>query len=438
MELLALTVGVLPGVALLLLQQKSVTGEWLQSIQYVYYALSDFPADCFHYGFGSNVGCRFEHGEFIAQYMPEGYSLRAAIATTGRRIAAHLCDAANLEVFTCLLPFIAWWGKSRRPHVVLQAGLLFQCLVYLPFYFDGNYPGGGARFFADVLPFEHLLLASFLTAYRVELLSLGMSLIGFSVHSVHAHEQLRDRDGGRPMFESALLAQAEPSTQQRLLYVDTDHGFNLAFDAVAGWDVVRNRGDASDYRLWQTLGRPPSYRYEVSLDGQTPPALVAYAPAPSDVFQGASFWPALGLRNATLSPVASACFTGASSLLIRPFEGAVAQLEIELWAPEAGEYQMTLLSRRVAGPSAENGGAESDGTIRIAGEQMMATQDVGEGCTRTTARVVVPQAGRVPFWLVTPAARILASVEFRAAGPKPAKQLEGRFPGAEAGPVTPR
>ena len=30
-------------------------------------------------------------------------------------------------------------------------------LAYVPFYFDGNYPGGGARLLADVLPAEHAL-----------------------------------------------------------------------------------------------------------------------------------------------------------------------------------------------------------------------------------------------------------------------------------------
>jgi len=30
-------------------------------------------------------------------------------------------------------------------------------LAYVPFYFDGSYPGGGARLFADVLPLEHVL-----------------------------------------------------------------------------------------------------------------------------------------------------------------------------------------------------------------------------------------------------------------------------------------
>ncbi len=39
-----------------------------------------------------------------------------------------------------------------------MALVLLQVLAYAPFYFDGDYPGGGARFFADILPLEHVLV----------------------------------------------------------------------------------------------------------------------------------------------------------------------------------------------------------------------------------------------------------------------------------------
>src|SRR5262249_12093700 len=46
-------------IAAFLVQQRVATGAWLTSTQGAYYALADAPADCFRYGFGAGVGCRF-------------------------------------------------------------------------------------------------------------------------------------------------------------------------------------------------------------------------------------------------------------------------------------------------------------------------------------------------------------------------------------------
>ena len=55
------------------------------------------------------------------------------------------------------------WARGWRAMTVRVRVLFFGCLgfmlAYAPFYFDGSYPGGGARLFADLLPLEHVLLA---------------------------------------------------------------------------------------------------------------------------------------------------------------------------------------------------------------------------------------------------------------------------------------
>jgi hypothetical protein len=111
----------------------------------------------------------------------------------------------------------------------------------------------------------------------------ALSLAGFAVHMAHAHESLRNRDGGHPMYEAEALARAHvtspsastPSaanatsaTKPTLVLLDTDHGFDLAFDPAA-WDegatsalhVARFRGDDLDRLIYEQLGHPASWVY---------------------------------------------------------------------------------------------------------------------------------------------------------------------------------
>src|SRR5690606_37220786 len=149
------------------------------------------------------------------------------------------------------------------------AVVALQVLAYLAFYFDGNYPGGGARFFADVLPIEHALVIIGVARLarrpapappsrgdvrfaRAAFAVPSLAAVGFAVQASCEHGTLRDRDGGRPMFEPDVLARA--SVTNALVFVDTDHGFALGHDPRAtpsrGVLVARLRDDDRDRMLF--------------------------------------------------------------------------------------------------------------------------------------------------------------------------------------------
>ncbi len=280
--LVACALGAIPGVALLLVAQYASTGEALASTQRAYYAASDGPPGCFRYGFGAGIGCLFEHGDFVRARLASGYGLSAVLGTTARRLGHHFADVANFGPLALVALVPAWRARWRtrgvRACLAIVAALV---LAYAPFYFDGDYPGAGARFFADALPIEHALLA--LGAARLAL-SLHVSMrrvapvvaavasLGFAVHMAYAHESLRTRDGGHPMFDPDILAHAHlpPPAKDRasanpaaLLFFETDHGFDLASDAdeSAALRVARLRGDDHDRLLYEHLGHPTSWLY---------------------------------------------------------------------------------------------------------------------------------------------------------------------------------
>ena len=104
------------------------------------------------------------------------------------------------------------------------------------------------------------------------------------------------------MFEPSRL----PNVQTKaLLFVDTDHGFNLAFDPAEHvlrskdptshpWHVARYRGDALDLMAWQTHGKPATYRYVFPLGVDNPqPRVVPYEidRAAPLVIEAENLWP---------------------------------------------------------------------------------------------------------------------------------------------------
>ncbi len=289
--------GMVPLLIVYLVHQRLATGRWLLSTHAAHYALNDGPAGCFRYGFGDGIGCFGEHGDFVRANLPDGFGFVAAVKTTARRLWMHLVDAGNAEPLALLVPVgaaLAW----KRPGVrALATATVLLIAAYVPFYFDGNYPGGGARLFADVLPFEHVLLAiaavSLVKKKRaVDLESdlqgarqrssvdgapsprlgiatlalppvsgawlVGLALLGFAVRAGFDHAMLRDRDGGAPAFSvEALRARG---AQRGLLFVDSDAAFNLGFDpdarAATSIEVVRFKGESFDELTWTSRGAP--------------------------------------------------------------------------------------------------------------------------------------------------------------------------------------
>jgi hypothetical protein len=222
--------------------------------------------------------------------------------------------------------------------------LFFACLglmlAYSPFYFDGSYPGGGTRLFADLLPFEHVLLAIALVRLGWSVVALPLSLAGFALHASFAHRALAEREGGRPMFESDVLQRARVS--HGLVFVDTDHGFNLGhdpgqFDAHARVVVARREHDAHDWLLWNRLGRPPSFHY--SYDAGASHAhgeLTPYQPSVGAAlrFEAEAEWPPLAVQGGWVQPDFVPCASNGRGLRLRPSSPArSASLDFELPLP---------------------------------------------------------------------------------------------------------
>jgi hypothetical protein len=120
------------------------------------------------------------------------------------------------------------------------------------------------------------------------------------------------------MFEPALLAKG--GVARGLLFVDTDHGFNLGHDPAqnerAGLLVARFRGDAHDRELYERLGQPPTYRYVYDFKGR-PPQVFRYAPAESTRFEAEAEWPALPSRGSAY-PIHHPCASRARALRLLP------------------------------------------------------------------------------------------------------------------------
>lgn len=384
-SLVGLALGALPGVGLLLLSQKSVTGSWLISTQRAYYAASDGPPNCFRWGFGEGVGCLGEHGEFVQARLAKGYGLVAALGTTLRRLRMHLTDVANLELLALLVlvPIASSRGRRARSIVAASSVVLLHVLAYAPFYFDGNYPGGGARLFADVLPIEHALVvvglallarASDRLLRRAIFGVLGLALAGFGVHAAHEHVKLADRDGGRPMFEPDLLLRA--NALEGLVYVDTDHGFSLghipgakAKDALV---VVRLRGDDRDRLVFDRLDRPPTWLYRRDESG---PVLQPWAPPDTSRpfrFEAEAEWPPLHQEGGLVVPVqvADACASNSRALAVAPIpKDGTARARIAVPVPETGLYRVVV--RVVRGAVVPNTKGAIDPKVRGVGVAKM-------------------------------------------------------------------
>ena len=332
--------GLVPGIALLLLYQRSATGSFFASTQLAYYASADGPPGCFRYGFGRGIGCLYEHGEYVRARLANGYGFREALGVTLRRLAVHCIDIANAAPLALLCPLGAWFGRTDRRVRALFLACLGLMLAYSPFYFDGSYPGGGTRLFADLLPFEHVLLAIALVRLKWSAVALPLSLAGFAVHASFAHRALAEREGGRPMFESDVLRRAGVS--HGLVFVDTDHGFNLGhdpgqLDAHTSVVVARYEHDAHDWLLWNRLGRPPSFHYSydagASLShGELTPHLPAVGAALR--FEAEAEWPPLAVSGGWVRPDFVPCASNGRGLSLHPTSpSANASLDFELALP---------------------------------------------------------------------------------------------------------
>ncbi len=311
-------VAILPGILFLLVSQRVATGSFFTSTQRAYYATSDGPPDCFRYGFGQGIGCIHEHGDFVRARLQNGFGIVAAFGTTLRRIHLHLSDALNAwPLALALAPFCFREARRDRSARLAWTLVALQIAAYFPFYFDGDYPGGGARFYADILPIEHALVAiavgnaftKFPLALRSTVL-VGLLAIAFGVHGAFEHLALADRDGGRPMYEPERLQDAR--VENGLMFLDTDHGFDLAYDPSVtdpkhGLVVARLRNDSHDRLLYEHLGRPTTWAYRFA---QKETTLLPFTPPAAEIashetwrYESEVDWPPLAQSGAWAEPI---------------------------------------------------------------------------------------------------------------------------------------
>jgi hypothetical protein len=332
---LSTSLGALPGVALWLAFQSFVSGSPWHTAQHAYYAVADGPPGCFRYGFGADVGCLGEHGDFVRHNLARGYDAWAALGTSLRRVKMHLGDALNSAPLFALVVAGMALARGRRRAAMVATVPLALLLAYAPFYFDGNYPGGGGRMLVDGIAAEHALASCALLALattrrvpaaRAIALLCAVVLLGFALETGRDHAALRDREGGEPMFMAHHLVAPPP-----LLFVDTDHGFNLAFDPSAPERVVRRKGDDLDRIAWEARGRPDALLYRYSWHGTRRGAVtlepLRFDRAPTASLplriEGESLWPPLAQENGYLWPShrSEACVSRGRVLALQPHRG---------------------------------------------------------------------------------------------------------------------
>jgi hypothetical protein len=368
----SVAVAIVPGFAVLLWSQHEATGNALLSTQRAYYAVSDGPPGCFRYGFGANVGCTYEHGDFVEAQLAHGYGFVEAALTTSRRLVRHLGDVANFEplALLVLIPIARTIrGPSRVPLYAL-ALVVLHIAFYAPFYFDGNYPGGGARFYADILPVEHALIAIALVVFASRVsysrcvgAFVALALAGFALHSVRAQIALADRDGGAPMYEPDVPRAA--NITHGVVFFDTDHGFDLAYepgvDPQKGLLAARFRDDDHDRLLLDHLGRPPAYQYK--FEGEKS-SIVPWSPSRTDdsywSFESEADWPPLAQSGGWAIPqwMHAACASKKRVLTLFP-DGLkhAAEAVIALDVPYPGKWSVS--------PSITRRGGAGEGDVRV-------------------------------------------------------------------------
>jgi hypothetical protein len=140
------------------------------------------------------------------------------------------------------------------------------------------------------------------------------------------------------MFDAKRLARA--GVTRGLLFIDTDHGFNLALDprSDAPIEVVRWRGDELDRLAWRARDRPPAYRYEYIFTGSEAGTakierIDFSASPPATAIEGESLWPVRAQRGAFALPeyASGTCASGGRMLRVHRGEPmSSASVEIEL------------------------------------------------------------------------------------------------------------
>jgi len=149
--------GAFPLLALLAVEQRCATGEWLAPTQVAYFARSDWPPTCHRLGLGPDIGCTFEHRGTVARFGPGGFGPREALRVVRERAGVLGEDILGFAPLTSLAFSTLVVGASAADAAPV-AFVLGLTLAYGLFYF-GNSEFVGARHLFPAAPFVWVLAA---------------------------------------------------------------------------------------------------------------------------------------------------------------------------------------------------------------------------------------------------------------------------------------
>jgi hypothetical protein len=187
------------------------------------------------------------------------------------------------------------------------------------------------------------------------------------------------------MFEPAVAA--ANGVTRGLVFVNTDHGFNLGHDPAIerpadGLFVARLHADGHDRRLYERLGQPPTFRYHYDTQGQRPPRLEPFVPPVSSRFEAEAEWPAL-LERGRAYPLHHPCASAGRAL--RLTAGTRLRLRVRQLGATPGEPAALEVGWVSTGP------AGSEIRVQVDDSTPMTFQATGEGCS--VWRLAGQQAG---------------------------------------------
>lgn len=290
----------LPAIVLLLAHHQAITGSIFSSPQLRYYSLADGPGACFGWGLGK--GCAFEHAAVVAEQGGNGLTPWWALLNTVHRLHWHSLDIANCEPLAAFALYFSWKKRRDRRFWPLYLVIVLLPVAYSLFYFNGSYPGGGARFFCALLPLWHVILASGLRCYRKVRWGIALCLLGFSLHGVYSHKSLQKAHFGPSSTALAsLLGSLDPSSPPRLVAFSSAHHFNLASGASPALIAVRNTGDDRLALLRDRMPGSPLFAFEAERKQPLVPLFLAPT-AKTLSFEAEFEYPALDATGVWVHP----------------------------------------------------------------------------------------------------------------------------------------
>ncbi len=335
-----------PGILLLLTHHYLITGEALFSPQLRYYSLADGPANCF--GLGLGRGCNYEHAGVVAEQGGQGLTAYWALKNTLHRLHWHSLDIANFEPLIVLALIFSYQNLRNRQYWPLFAPLLAIPTAYSLFYFNGSYPGGGARLFSELIPLWHVLLAAALNNLPWARWAIVSSLAGFAVHASFSHQLLKQRNFGPPgrALEQipSLLKEKNAGETPALILFSTAHHFNLAWRDPSPYFVARRTHDDREYLLAKKWNAR-AWAFKSGLDKYALEEVI-FPPRSTTSpyqFESESDYPPLHTKDLWTHPdyVPPNCISRGRALALH-IQGSSPQLTLETGPVPQGFYHVTL------------------------------------------------------------------------------------------------